>query len=163
MNVLYKHPKVKSYVSLSNECWGLGIFEAVQSGLPVISLDFGGPLDFLYAKVLRGEKEKTKPLFSRVDYNLRPIPKESEWPGVLTPGSLWAYPTLFSYRKALRDTVKNYQFKKNMAKELREIVLEKTKLEDINKKIVNTILGEQFNDEDDELWKEILNKVVVYD
>ena len=49
MNQLYNHPKVKAHVSFTHgEGFGLPIFEAAYSGMPVIAPDWSGHVDFLY-------------------------------------------------------------------------------------------------------------------
>ena len=49
---LYVHPKIKAYYTMTHgEGFGLPIFEAVHSGLPVVAPDWSGQVYFLHMKV----------------------------------------------------------------------------------------------------------------
>ena len=77
---LYTHPKIKSLITLAHgEGFGLPIFEAVCHGLPVISPEWGGQCDFLYAPY----RKKNKAMFSKVSYTIAPIQDFAVWQGVL--------------------------------------------------------------------------------
>jgi len=102
---LYTHPKIKAYVSTTHgEGYGLPVFEAAYSGLPIIATDWSGHLDFLSGKL----KGKNKKLFARVDYDLRQIQKEAVWKDILTQESKWAYPRESSYKDQLEKMHTNY-------------------------------------------------------
>ncbi len=63
MHSLYKHKSVHALVSLTHgEGFGLPLFEAAYSGLPVVATDWSGHLDFLYMPVKdkKSKKEKMK-------------------------------------------------------------------------------------------------------
>ena len=86
MHSMYKHPKVKAMLALTHgEGFGLPLFEAAYSGLPVIAAGWSGQCDFLY-------DEENIINFYNVAFDLAPIPAEVVWPGVLAEGSSWAYP-----------------------------------------------------------------------
>ena len=134
---LYTHPKIKSLVTLSHgEGFGLPIFEAVCHGLPVISPEWGGQVDFLYAPY----RNKNKAMFSKVSYTIAPIQDFAVWQGVLHPQSNWCYPEPASYKKQLRETIKDYKKKKKMATSLQKHVLEKFAAEKMHDKFANAIL-----------------------
>jgi len=78
MHSLYTHKDIHCLTSLTHgEGFGLPLFEAAYSGLPVLATDWSGHLDFLYMPVTdKKGKEKLRPQFARVDYDLQPIPKE---------------------------------------------------------------------------------------
>ena len=59
MNELYNHPRVKAHISLTHgEGFGLPIFEAAYSGLPVVAPAWSGHVDFLYAPVTNPKSKK---------------------------------------------------------------------------------------------------------
>ena len=121
MHGMYKHPKVKAMVSLTHgEGFGLPLYEAAYSGLPVIATNWSGHLDFLTIKKTtpvtnvpsskKGKISKIKqvPMFASVKFLLNPIPPEAVWNGVLVEGSKWAYPNNKDAQKKMRDVYKNY-------------------------------------------------------
>ena len=124
---LYKNKKIKALVSLSHgEGFGLPLFEAAYSGLPVITSNWSGHADFLNMPVKqrkKGSKKKTetvvKPMFGDVEYTLGPIQPEAVWDGVLQADSMWCYPEENSYKKTLTDMYENYDDFKGMAKKLK--------------------------------------------
>jgi glycosyltransferase involved in cell wall biosynthesis len=123
LHSLYVHPKIKALINLGHgEGFGLPLFEAAYSGLPVITHEFGGQSDFLYApkKDKKADKEKLRPHFSKVKWDLKPVQPETHWKGVIEPDQQWAYPTANSSRLAMREAVKNYGMVKGEAKRLKK-------------------------------------------
>ena len=120
LHSLYTHEKVHCLVSLTHgEGFGLPIFEAAYSGLPVVATDWSGHLDFLYMPVRdKKDKEKLRSHFGRVDYDLKPIPAEAVWEGVLEKDAQWAYPQQGSYKMKLRQVYKDYKRYVSQAKKL---------------------------------------------
>lgn len=124
---LYSHPKIKSLVSISHgEGWGLPLFEASYTGLPIVTTNWSGQCDFLNMPEKRrkkGSKKKTeqymKAMFAEVEYTLAPIQKEAVWDGVLQADSMWCYADKNSYQSALGDVVENYSKYKEMATKLK--------------------------------------------
>jgi len=98
---LYQSGKVKGYVSATRgEGFGLPLIEAASSGIPVITTNWSGHLDFL-------EDD-----FLKVDYNLQPIPENRIDNRIFVPGTKWADPSKDSYIqniKDLRENLKTYQ------------------------------------------------------
>ena len=127
---LYSHKKVKSLICISNaEGWGLPLYEASYTGLPIITINWGGQTDFLNAPAKqrkKGSKSKSvttkKAHFCEVDYTIGPVHKEAVWEGVLVADSLWAYPEKDSYQKSLDKVYKNYDHYKELAKKLKSWV-----------------------------------------
>ena len=119
---LYVHPNIKAMINFGHgEGFGLPLFEAAYSGLPVITHDFGGQKDFLYApKKDKNQKRKLRTHFSKVKYDLKPVQPEVLWQGVIEPDMCWAYPNETSCRTAMRDALKNYGLNKGSAKRLKE-------------------------------------------
>ena len=120
MHSLYKNNDIHVLASLTHgEGFGLPLFEAAYSGLPVLATDWSGHLDFLY-KPTKNKKGKTKakPHFARVDYDLQPIPGDVAWKDVIEKNSMWAYPKQGSYKMKLREIYKDYSRYKSQAKKL---------------------------------------------
>ena len=125
MHSLYKHPKIKAFVSLAHgEGFGLPHFESAYSGLPVIAPEWSGYMDFLCkpTKNKRGNI-KSKPHFATVHYTLQNIQPEVVWDGVLVPDSMWAYADQGSYKMRLREVYKNHKKFKKQAKTLQKWIL----------------------------------------
>ena len=58
VHALYTDPKVKAYVTATHgEGFGLPIFEAAYSGLPVVAPAWSGHVDFLYAPVVNAKSK----------------------------------------------------------------------------------------------------------
>ena len=94
---IYKHPKIKSMLALPHgEGFGLPIYEAAYSGLPVVATGWSGQLDFLVDEGGQGH-------FYDVAFDMQPIQDEVVWDGVLIKDSLWAYPREQSAKEKMRD------------------------------------------------------------
>ena len=125
MHSLYVDPKIKALISLTHgEGFGLPLFEAAYSGLPVIAPEWSGQVDFLFApkKDKKSKKQKMKPHFARVKYDIAPIPDHAVWEGVLQKDSMWCYPQQGSYKMNLREVYKEYSRFKKHAKDLQKWV-----------------------------------------
>jgi len=140
---LYTHPAIKGLVSIAHgEGFGLPLFEAVCSGLPVIAPEWGGPLDFLYAPVKKkGSKRlRMRPHFLRVDYDLHQVQPEAHWEGVIQPESAWTFSKEASYRSALRGLLKNHKMHVSRAKKLQKHILEKISFDNQSEIFANAVL-----------------------
>ena len=125
MHSIYTNKSIHALVSLTHgEGFGLPLFEAAYSGLPVLATDWSGHLDFLCkpTKSKKG-KQKAKPHFARVDYDLKQIHPEAVWDGVLQKDSEWAYAQQGSYKMKLREVYKDHGRFKSQAKTLQKWVL----------------------------------------
>ena len=133
---LYNHPKMTALINIAHgEGFGLPLFEAACAGLPVITIDWGGQLDFLYAPTKKKGSNKTKPRphFVRVEYDLAPVQQEALWEGVIIPQALWAFARERSFKKALRTTIKEYKVRKSNAKKLKKYITERFSFENQSK------------------------------
>ena len=112
MHALYRHSKVKAMVSLTHgEGFGLPLFEAAYSGLPIIAPGWSGQCDFLYMpweSKSKKNKDKKKAMFAEVDFTLGPVPDAALWQGVIEKGMSWCYPTEGSFKLRMRQVRKNY-------------------------------------------------------
>ena len=96
MHSLYVNPKINAMLALTHgEGFGLPLFEAAYSGLPVICAGWSGQLDFLV-------DEQGKNHFYDVGFDLNQIPPEVVWEGVVIKESAWAYPREESAKSQMR-------------------------------------------------------------
>ena len=116
---LYSHEKVKAVVTTSHgEGFGLPLFEAAYTGVPVVAPHWSGQCDFLYMPVEKKGKIKLRPMFAKVDYELRPIKPEAVWKDVIIAESMWCYPHEASFKSRLREVYKDYGRFASQAKKL---------------------------------------------
>jgi glycosyltransferase involved in cell wall biosynthesis len=121
---LYKRNDVQAYVTAtSGEGFGLPVFEAAYSGMPIVATDWSAHTEFLSAPYKEGNKKKEKKLFAKVDYELQPIPPHVVWKDILVEDSRWAIPKENSFKKQLRNMYKNYGMYKKWAKALQDNLL----------------------------------------
>jgi len=158
---LYVHPKIKCVITTTHgEGFGLPLFEAAYSGLPVIAPGWSGQCDFLYAPFQGTKKKKNKrksrhPYFAEVDFNMVPVPEHAVWEGVIQRDSMWCEPQEGSFKMKLRQVRKNYSKWEKKAKTLQRWILENFEEERINKKFIDLIYEEE--EFDVENWLDGLN------
>jgi len=134
IHCLYNNPKVKAYYTTTHgEGYGLPIFEAAYSGLPVIATDWSGHLDFM-----RSDKDK-KIKFAKIDFELKEIQKEAIWKDIVPEGSKWAYPKERSIKDQLEKMYKNHGMYKKWAKALQDEILENYSRDKILKMMYDNI------------------------
>jgi glycosyltransferase involved in cell wall biosynthesis len=145
MTALYQHAKIKAMVSLSHgEGFGLPIYEAVYNALPVVTPPWSGQCDYLYINKKNKEgKEKLTPMFSSVQYDIKPVQPEAVWNGVIEAESQWCFPKEWSYKKALKSVIKDYGTAKSKAKKLQEYTKATLSQENIFQKLCNSIYQEE--------------------
>lgn len=141
INALYM--KANAYISAAHgEGWGLGIFEAAYSGVPVIAPDYSGYKEFLYAeKEEKNGKKKLRPFFQKVNYELKPLEPQHFAPGLLLPGMYWAYPMATDFKRCIRDVYKDYGRFKKQAQELKTQICNKFTDEYVANKYINAIFA----------------------
>ena len=139
---LYVDPKVKAYVTATHgEGFGLPIFEAAYSGLPVVAPTWSGHVDFLYAPVTNPKSKKTtvKPLFEKVAFDIKPVPQEAHWDGVITTDSNWCFPKKDKFQKAMRNVYEAYNSKKSQATQLQDYLKESFNMNSKYQEMVNAV------------------------
>ena len=145
---LYNHPQINSLITLTHgEGFGLPIFEAAYSGLPVIAPDWSGHVDFLHMPVKdKKGRVKNKAMFGAVDYTLQPIEPGVVWKGVLEEGSMWAYAEKVSYKKRLRQMKEDYGRFTGFAKKLKKYLHKYFNEDEQYDEFVNSIIGGEVED-----------------
>ena len=99
MHALYQSDKVNAMVAIPHgEGFGLPIFEAAYSGLPVVAVGWSGQCDFLYDKSL-----PPKAHFYDVAFDISTGPAEAVWDGVIMKESGWAYARPHSVKEQMRN------------------------------------------------------------
>jgi len=97
MHSLYRHEKVSAFLALPHgEGFGLPIFEAAYSGLPVVATGWSGQMDFLV-------DEEQNEHFYNVSFDLQPVQKDVVWENVLIAESMWAFPREQSAKQKMRQ------------------------------------------------------------
>ena len=137
MHSLYLHPKIKAFTLFTHgEGFGLPIFEAAYSGLPVIVPGWSGHLDFLINKKT-GESE-----FHNVEYDIQPIPESAVWEDVLIKESMWAYPREHSAKQQMRQCFSNIKKSQKVASKLSKRVNKEFTEEELYAKFISAIHDE---------------------
>ena len=146
LHSLYVHPKINALISLSHgEGFGLPIFEAAYSGLPVVTHDWGGQVDFLMMpKKDKKGKVKNRNFYSKVDYDLGQIQDEAVWNDILIKESQWAYPKQGSYKMKLRELRKSYIHKKSQATKLKNYLKKNFSAEKQYEKVVSALCDQEY-------------------
>ena len=85
MHALYVDQKIHAMIAIPHgEGFGLPIFEAAYSGLPIISVGWSGQCDYLYDK-----EQPSTAHFYEVGFDIAPVPQEAVWDGVIVKESGW--------------------------------------------------------------------------
>ena len=115
MNEMYNHHKIKAfYLTTHGEGFGRPILEATMTGLPVITSNWSGHLDFLdeeHSLLVSGKMEQ--------------VPRSVVWKDIIIPESKWFVADEGSVSSALNFVYTNYNEVKKRALDLMKINREK--------------------------------------
>lgn len=139
---LYVHPQINAYLTATHgEGFGLPIFEAAYSGLPVICPGWSGQMDFL--RIPRNKGDKKEEYFTKIKSDLKPVQQEAVWENVIDADSEWSYADEKSFKKQIRKFYedKKYAVQNKRAKKLQDWIRETFTEEAQNSAIVNSVLG----------------------
>ena len=99
MHALYVDQKIHAMIAIPHgEGFGLPIFEAAYSGLPIISVGWSGQCDYLYDK-----EQPSAAHFYEVGFDIAPVPQEAVWDGVIVKESGWANAREQSTKEQMRN------------------------------------------------------------
>jgi len=142
---LYSNPKVKAYATMTHgEGWGLPAFEAACSGIPLIAPEWGGIAEFssipYKSRSKKKNKKTTKTMIAAIDYEVNNVLPQHVWEGIINADSKWCYPDGNSARRQMRQVFKNYNKYSSMSSRLKNHLLEKYSIQNVQEQFVNCIL-----------------------
>ena len=142
LHSLYCDERIKAYVTTTHgEGYGLPVFEAAYSGLPVIAPNWSGYLDFLRAPVKNEKSGKTKrrSLFLKTKFELKDVHESCLMENIIIPNSQWAYVDESSLRKNMRKVLDSHSLYVKESKILKNYLEEEYSEEKIHQKFMNEI------------------------
>jgi len=152
---LYAHPSMHALINIAHgEGFGLPLFEAAQEGLPLITVTWGGQLDFICRP---NKKGKAVPHVIPVDYTMGPVQPAAVWEGVIEKDAMWAYARETSYKRALREAVDKQKHYRQRAKLLQKTIAADFPADALYEKFVSFVQEEQ--DEEVAEWLKKINEV----
>ena len=150
MHSIYNHPKIRAMVNFGRgEGFGLPLFEAAYCGVPVITHNFGGQTDFLYAKKkTKNGKEKNRPFFTKVPYKQMPVEASAVWENIIEPDAEWAFVNIAAAKAAMRDLYSGYDHALGRSKKLKKQIIKNFDLESRNQQVLKIVSGDELFDYD---------------
>ena len=144
LHTLYTHSDIHAYVTTTHgEGYGLPIFEAAYSGLPVIAPSWSGHVDFLYMPretKTKNKKNLREAMFEKVKYEIAQVAPEAVWETVINADSQWCYVEPKSLKKSMRVVKQNYIAKKRKAEKLQKYLIEKYDCNKMYQKIQDSVV-----------------------
>jgi len=110
---MYQHPKIKAFaIATRGEGYGLPLIESAASGLPVITTNWSGHLEFL-----------KKDYFYPVDYDLVQLPHSKIDGRIFVENTRWAEPIKSSFIDQVNKVYNNYKDAKDKAKKMKKDIV----------------------------------------
>ena len=145
MHGLYVHPQINALVALTHgEGFGLPLYEAAYTGIPVIASGWSGHMDFLV------DEENTEHFYN-VAFDIAVIPEDAVWESVLIKDSMWAYPREHDDKAQMRLCYENLTSEtdgdeiKQQYLDYAEVLKERFNEEKMYAKFVDLVYGEQID------------------
>ena len=159
---LYKQENIHAYITTTHgEGYGLPIFEAAYSGLPVMAPAWSGHIDFLYMPEENKVSKKVKkvPMFTKIRYKLDHVQEEALVENMIIPESKWSFVDIEACMKMMRHMTKTHKAQKSKALKLKEYLHEEYSSSKINEKIISSIT-KNFKEEEFSLdsWLETMEE-----
>ena len=152
---LYAHPTMQALINIAHgEGYGLPLFEAAQSALPLVTITWGGQLDFICRP---NKKGKAVPHVIPVDYTIGPVQKAAHWEGVIQPDSMWAFARESSFKRALREAIDKQSHYRNRADLLQKTIAENFTPDAMYKRFVSFLCEEE--DEEVAEWLKKIDEI----
>ena len=123
MGSLYNNKTIKAYVTTTHgEGFGVPMFNAVCSDIPVIAPAWSGHMDYLSAPVVNetSKRSKVKNLFLKTKFEILPVKDKHLMPGLITKECEWCYPDGNSFKKNLRSVINGEKLHRKNSKILGE-------------------------------------------
>jgi len=140
---LYLHKNIDAFVSITHgEGFGLPIFEAAYSGMPVVTVGWSGQCDYLF-------DDYGKEHFYNVGFDIQAIQKEAVWDGVLQKDSMWSYARKESTKEQMRKCLDDVRAKNTNACEYAQVLLEKFEPSKMYNQFAESILSVTGNEQQD--------------
>ena len=134
---LYEHPTMKAMINIAHgEGYGLPLFEAAQSALPLITVTWSGQLDFICRP---NKKGKAVPYVIPVDYTIQPVQNNAVWEGVIEKDSMWCFAREASYKRALQEALTKQKHYRTRAQALQKTIAENFTAEALYSQFVSFI------------------------
>lgn len=168
LHSLYRHERIHAYSTTTRgEGFGLPIYEAAYSGMPVIAPAWSGHLDFLYMPVENSKSKRVKntSMFLKTKYKLQNVNEDSVWENVIDADSQWAFSDEKSFKKNMRSMKDGYKAHKSIALKLQKYLREEFTHDKIAQKFQESISSVSPDEmiEIEDWLEEINNNLVSYD
>ncbi|MBT6143656.1 hypothetical protein HOH51_04065 [bacterium] len=144
LHSLYVDKRMKGYLTTTHgEGFGLPVFEAAYSGLPVIAPNWSGYLDFMRAPYTNEKSGKTKlrSLFLKTKCEIKSVSQNALMKDIISPESKWAYVDEGHFKKNMRSLLKSPVLYFKEAKILKEHIEREFSEQKIFSKLLKEISG----------------------